>query len=652
MSCKQLALAALLLALAQGAAAAPPVAANGMPVSSLVISEVLPPVPPEQQALMSIPLARGAPAVVLLNAQQTQWRERLSRQRIFRRVKILTEAGVHSHGNFEMFWWGDAKLATVSARTVLPDGSIVDAKDTVHVETSTNPDSTLVTIAFPRVEVGAILDLLVERRDEYFYPEEWVIQEDIPVLESRFLVTPPAGLRFRPVFMRVVEEKAERTEFELDNERMYAWIFHDSPALPEVPNRPPARDIAARLVFVSDGYRYGKIPYGAGWTEVIEIYRKEYEEWIHGKHAQVDALARKVAGTAGSARDKAEALRIALRDRIAVASLAAWMLAKSPDDALASGKGNSADVALLEIAGLRALGVDAHAAGVRRRSSGAAPSGSPAPNLLNDLLVVVPSGLGSRDLVFSPVVDQPVDLPDPDRVGVQAVSYRKSGTELRWIADVDPAENGITRDAALVLGANGGLSGKVTCSPRGFEAARWRRELATRTEDQRKDWIDEQLDDHLSSLRVGGVQVSNLEDVTKPLVVEATISADAAATRAGGRLLVNPRLFARIGAADWAAEQRDVDVDLGRPREDLDTLRLELPAGEPSVPAAPREFEAGPVGTHACDCLVEGTTLKCTRRLRLEKTQVPAASYPSLRDWFRRAADADDQVVVVTMAQP
>src|SRR6185503_20000177 len=96
---RHLAMTAALLALRCALAVAAP-AAPGVLMSDYFIGESLPPITPAERALTAVPSAPGAPAVVLVDAEQTQWAQKISRQRIFRRTKILTEAGVHSHGDY------------------------------------------------------------------------------------------------------------------------------------------------------------------------------------------------------------------------------------------------------------------------------------------------------------------------------------------------------------------------------------------------------------------------------------------------------------------------------------------------------------------------------------------------------------------------
>ena len=188
-----------------------PAVAEKKKIQDLLLSHEFPPVGEAERKLAEVPFAKGAPAAVLLAARQCQWTWldsdlMLSMQEV-RRVKILTEAGVKSHGDLKFDLYGSWRVKKVEARTVLPDGTVVDASGDVHREKSESGVEA-VRVAFPKVQVGAILDFRIETNADAGALSPWFIQERIPVLESRLLLLPPKGLKYRSIPMRLTEEQA------------------------------------------------------------------------------------------------------------------------------------------------------------------------------------------------------------------------------------------------------------------------------------------------------------------------------------------------------------------------------------------------------------------------------------------------------------
>ena len=90
---------------------APAGAADSARAKERLLPEALPPVRPADKALTTVTWAPGAPAVVLLEARQNEWVDIKStsflRARYFRRLKVLTEAGVEPWGDFIYELYGD-----------------------------------------------------------------------------------------------------------------------------------------------------------------------------------------------------------------------------------------------------------------------------------------------------------------------------------------------------------------------------------------------------------------------------------------------------------------------------------------------------------------------------------------------------------------
>jgi len=647
----------LVLALAAAGLLATPAAAKkkrGARQSPLLTGDFLP-IPPEQLRLESVPFAPGAPAVVLLAGEQTAWYPEFATRREVRRIKILTEAGIHEYSDYQATWWGEVRLGKIEARTILPDGTIVDAGEGVNIVEEKNPDGLDITVTFPRVQVGAILDLVYEIRSDYLSVDEFIVQGELPVLESRFLVAPDAGRRFRSGLARMTDDMVEKSQHPFGSSRMHAWVFRDVPPLPDVPNRPPVSDIARKVLLIDEGlFLLGRqFSYAATWKSLINSHRGFYSDWFTEKSKKTKALARSLAPAGANPRDKAETVRLALRERFAIIRTSDWYSADSPDEALERGRGSSADAALLAILMLRELGVDAYPAAIRLRSSGSIPPDVPVPNLLDELLVVMPgAGAGGTDLTWSPSVDQPVDVSSSDRVGVLAVPYRRGAKAPVAIPDLPAERNSLSRSLVLQPKLDGTLDGTLTVRAAGHHAETWRRSLLARDDEGRRTWIQGRLDTHVPSLRVEQYEVQGLDQGGAELVVDLAFSADGALTKAGGRLLLNPFLFGRVQTSDWAAETRELDLKIGRPRESRDSVLVQLPAGISDV-RLPKPFnlDAGAVGSYVSDYSGDGKRLRCSRRHALQQTLFRASAYGPLRAWFTDMAKGDDQSIVLTLAR-
>lgn len=631
--------------------AAPADAAKGVKASDIMLPDGFTPVTDAERSLSSVPFAPGAPAVVLLDAEQYDYQDTFVRTRAARRVKILSEAGAR-WADYEMTFYGEWRLGKIHARTILPDGTEVDASAGVHVESSKDPDITELKVTFPRVAPGAIVDLAYTANADSMQIREWVPQEPIPVIENRLLMTPPLGVRYRTAHARLKPEEIETHDLRSGTNTLYAWIFRNVEPLPSLPNLPPRSDIAKKLILIRESYRYGSVvmPLASDWKTYCKDLARYWDDWLKKRSSDVAKLAAPAAA-APSPRDKAEAIRKILQERVSSTHDTDFPQTDSPDSALAQGRVSSADVGGLAVSMLRSLGVQAHVAAYRHRSTGILPTEFPAPSMLDDVLVAIPgAGPQGAVLYFSATADLPVGSLPLEAMGVHVVPYVKDSPGPTWIPDAAADENRLDREVQLDLALDGSVKGEALLTAKGPQAREWRAELARLSEADRKASIEEMLRDHMPTAQVGAWQVDGLSDDAAELAVAVKWEAEGLAQRAGGRMLLNPFVFERVSASDWGAEKRDFDVWLGRPFTRRDSVTIRMPEGIASVQLpAPAKLEAGEVGGYVSSYAGKDMTLTATRQLRFNETLFPASNWANLKLWFQDMATSDDQSIVFTV---
>jgi nitrogen regulatory protein PII-like uncharacterized protein len=320
----------------------------------------------------------------------------------------------------------------------------------------------------------------------------------------------------------------------------------------------------------------------------------------------------------------------------------------SPDDVLAKGAGSSGAIAGTTVAMLHAVGVDAQLAAIRRRSDGLIPVEFPLPVLLNDMLVRIPAEQGA--VFFSPVADIPVGLLPWDCTDLYAAIYDGKMDKPIKIADFGSADNKTVRETDATLASNGKLTGQSLEHYQGVSAERWRRRLRDEDADTRKATLREHLQTNMPGAQVSSLEITNLDDESKELLVKTQWEAEGYATVAGKRLLFNPNIFSRTLATDWAPAARKYDIDLGSNYETIESLTLKLPegAGEVTIPSV-GPMNAGKVGLYELGFEKSQGKVSTRRHMRLDMHRFSSAGYSGLKHWFTDIAAADDKPVVVSM---
>jgi len=605
----------------------------------------------EERSLSGVPYAEGAPALMLLEAGQNRWEDvNLIRTDYYRRLKILTEAGVEDYSDFTYTLYGDWRVKDVTARTVLPDGTEVDAGEGVFRQRSAESGMQVVSIAFPQVRVGAILDLHITTMIDSVFVTPWIIQSEIPVVQSEFIVVPPVGLKFRKVLFAYDPSKENERKFRVADRGATSWKYEDVAPLPQVPNRPSRSEIAAKLIIIVDSYKDETtyIPLAPDWKGFIKARSEYIDDWIKARHANAADLARQVTGDASTPLDKAEAIRESLQKKVRVEYTSTGRIHDSPDEVLAEGFGTSSDLALTAAAMLRAVGVGNTPVQYRRRSLGLVPPDFPIPSLLDDTILRIDVGEGPT--FFAPAADLPAGRLPWDAQGVLGVPLDGKSVQPIEVPDFRAQDNRTERTTTGKLAADGRITAETSVVFRGVASDRWRRSLQDLDEDGRRELIRDRLRRFIPGLQLTELELRNLENSAMPFALRCSWEAEGYVSSAGQRLLFDPFLFSRIRAEEWPPAERAVPVDLGETYETFDTLNLELPqgSGEVTLPET-RRLNAGPVGMYEVELSSSGGRVIAKRHMKLEIYRFPVQSYDSLRKWFVDVSAVDDSSVVVSM---
>lgn len=625
--------------------------------AELMLKDEYPPIPDAHKQLTSVPFEPGAPAVLLLYAEQRQLLaesdDLLQRVHLYRRVKILNAAGAGEFGDFTFRSFGRWRLQKAEARTVLPDGRIVDAASGIFREQSKGAthetEQNEIRIAWPEVQPGAILDLHLSYIIDEIPNVIWPVQLGLPTLDNRLILEVDGGLVFSTLGEGLTQEETNAQSFRSTRGAAHVWQWTDVPSLTGEPFSPPETESPRRLIVYPREYKSGG--YSAQWAVEWARWTKEQTDefwigWGKRKVNAVTALAQEVAGSAPTPLEKAEAVRKVLRERVRVSIWDYGVTAQSPDDVLAQGSGTPSEIAATGVAMLKAVGVPAELVVYRRRSSGQLPTQVPLPILLDAALFRIAGDKGP--VYVDPTGDTPAGAVPLEARGVFVVPFDGKTTAPIRLGELGVADNRMVNVVRGKLDAAGRLEAEGTFSNYGLAAERRRASYRELDEQGRKERMQRRLRQFMPGAEVESVQIEGLDsDKLLKLVVKWTV--DGYAVPAGKRMLVNLNLLERMDPADWTAETRRNDIYFGEPFDRTDTVLVELPEGATAVAPQGLDAAAPPVGKYTSTQAVVGKNISARRLMRIQMDRVSAAAYPTLKTWLRDIAKTDDQAVVITL---
>jgi hypothetical protein len=289
------------------------------------------------------------------------------------RIKVFTERGRESQSKIDIPFGnlgsGEIKIRDIAARTIKPDGSIVELKkDDVFERTIVKVSGTKVkakSFAMPAVEAGCII--------EYRWREVRVhrdannvrlqFQRDIPVQRVDYLIKPMA---YENSTFSSWTLHGRSSQFVKDKGGFYRTTMTDMPAFHEEARMPPEDQVKIwALVFYSSGTKLDAQKY------YLDLGRRFYDQTKSLMKASDDIkqTAATVIADAKTAEEKLQKLYEFCRTKITNVNNDASGITpderkklkdnKNPSDTLKRGMGTSEDVDLLFAALASASGFDA-----------------------------------------------------------------------------------------------------------------------------------------------------------------------------------------------------------------------------------------------------------------------------------------------------
>lgn len=591
--------------------------------------------------------------------------------RHYLRVKIFTEKGAKELATAEIQFEGKEFVREVAARTIKPDGSIVEAgndaiKDTDVVK-GKRVRNKVKAIAFPAVSPGSIIEYQYTHthpdRLASYVPLEF--SREYPVHFVKYLVKPIQS-EYIPYKMRVMGFQAQATPFQPERngtETHYATTASNVPAFKPEPNMPPENDVRPWLLIYYEEDK--KLTPEKFWKEIGRDSASSFS-----KRIKVDGTIKKTAlevvSGAESGEQKAERLMEYCRKNIKN------VFSDSPDVTAADRKnfkfnehtgdtmkrkiGTGRDINDLFAAMAQAAGLEARLARIADRGFKSFD-----PQMMTPYFLIAAS--------IAVKVDGNWRFYDPaaTRAPKGFLRWQEEGTpalvcdpkEPIFVATPlnPPDRSRTTRRADLELDMDGNVKGKIRLAYSGHRATSRRLELDQDTDAEREQRVLEDLKDQYPGAEITDVKVENVTELDKPLIVSASLVMRGYGQRTGKRMFVQPAFFQAGSKPVFGESQRKYPINFRYPYSDVDRVSIKLPLDLTlDQPTAPGSFKIGETAEYKTSLALGagGQELIYTREFFFgmkDQIYFPAEAYPTLKKVFDHIHEQDGHTMTLKAAQ-
>jgi hypothetical protein len=587
--------------------------------------------------------------------------------------KILRVGG-KDYGIVRADFDADTRITAMRGWCIPAQGKDYEVKEKDAVEASEGiPGGELITdvrvkfLKIPASEVGNIVGYEVEQDVRpYVLEQRWMLQQIVPVVETRYTLQLPPGWEYKTWWMNH-EEVAPATV----GNNQWQWAVKNVPAVKFEREMPPWRGIAAHMV-VSLFPPGGSDKRGFQSWDDMGVYEAGL---TRGRRDASPEIKQKVAELTASAKnplEKMQAIAGFAQREIRYVGLELGIGGYQPHPAtqvFAHRYGDCKDKATLVSSMLSEIGVESYYVVIYSERGAVTSNTPPQFGVFNHVILAVrvPEGVSDPSLVAflnDPKLGKLLIFDPTDEVtpfgqlrGALQANYgllvTPSGGELVAMPQLPAATNSTERFAKLKLDEKGTLSGDIREIRRGDPAVHQRMVLqsVSKNADRIKP-IEASLSNSLGTFQITKASIGNLEQRNLPFVYDYTVVAENYAKTAGDLLLVRPRVIGYESQNFMETkEARKYPVEFPGPWKNSDTFEIALPAGYEVDDLPPPVNADYSFASYHSKAEVNGKTLKYTRTFEIKELSVPVSKAEELKTFYRVIGNDERNTAVLKPGQ-
>jgi hypothetical protein len=618
------------------------------------------PVNPDELKMTSEPLAPGAPAIILYRqVDRDDGRGGHIHEDNYLRIKILTEEG-RKYANIEVpFLKGAEEVVHIEARTIKPNGTIVDFDGRVFEKSllkARRINYLAKTFTLSAVDPGCIIEYRYTLDLQHAYASHWILSEELFTKSARFSLKPYRSSVYLPVSLRWSWQNLPTgVEPTQGPDRIYRMEVSNVLAFQTEDFIPPANELKARVDFVYEsGVSMGDPD--MYWQLIGKNWNDALEKFIGKPKAMEGAVAQSV-----SPSDAPEVKLRKIYERVQHVRNTSFELRKTEqeikrekekldenvEDVWKHGYGDKWQLNWLFLALVRAAGFEAYGCWISSRAEYFFTKKTMQSGHLNETAVLVK--LNGQDLYFNPGAEfAPFGMLNWSETGTPGL--RLDNTGGTWIKTTLPksSESTIQRTGRMKLSENGDLEGKLTVTYTGLEAM-YHRESAIHADEVARTKM---LEDGVT----GQIPVATEAKLTNhpdwnnpeaPLVAEFDLKIPNWTSNAGKRVVLPAAVFVAHEKHIFEHAHRVYPIYFEYPYEKIDEITVALPAGWQVSNLPPGESLDGHVVTYNLKVENNQETLHLTRKLTIDFLLLEQKYYAALRNFFQTVRTGDEEQILL-----
>lgn len=629
-----------------------------LPAAVFAADEWLP-INPADLALKDNPASPGSHAMILYREEHTDSMQSFVTEYI--RIKIFTEEG-KKYGDVEIpFVKGSSDVKDVRARTIRPDGSIVNFEGKPFEKTVVKAGGVKVlekTFSLPDVQPGCIIEYKyrLQYDTDYYWNVSWEVQRDLYTREAKFSIKPPTGAN-APALMWTTIGLQKDVKLQKQKDGSYALDLQDVAGVQREDYSLPDSLLFGRVEFF---FQFGESKTAQQfWKDINKSWNDDIDKFVNKKSALEQFVAQTVsAGDSPEAKlqkiyarvqqirnvsyeDKTqlEAKREKLKDN------------NNVEDVLKHGYGTGAQINWLFLGLARAAGFEANEVYIVPRTRGIFRANLENARQLSADVVRVK--VGKEDVYLDPGSKYyPYGwLPWFETSAGGLVINKQREAEI--ITTPSPKSEDATseRHVTLQLAADGSATGTLVVDYTGMWASAVRDDERNDDDTGRRKDMTDQIKGWLpADAKFEITKTTSWDGTNEPLQIEGTLTLPSFGTTAGNKILVPATPFSAPEPRSFHSATRTNNIYFRYPYQEHDDIALKLPAGYQveSLPS-PQQIPSGPI-QYSVSMTKQANEIDSKRNFNEAGMIYDVKYYGAIRHVFDMVKSGDDEQAVLEPA--
>ena len=620
------------------------------------------PITPEELKMTSEPKAPGAPAIILYRQiDRDDSDARTPHEYNYVREKIFTEEG-RKYADVEIpFFKENENVVGIRARTIRPDGSIVNFDGKVYekeIVKARGVKFLAKTFTLSDVQAGSIIEYhyMVDFAENYVFNSHWTLSEELFTKLGKYSCKPYGQFALQWSWPNGLPQGTappqKQTDARGDFIRMEA---RDIPAFQVEDDMPPENAIKFMVDFIYSDGDVEREP-EKYWKKRGKRLYDQAESFVGKRKAMEQAVSQIV-----SPNDSPETKLQKIYARVQQLRNTSFEREKTEqeqkrdkekeinnvEDLWKRGYGNGYQITWLFLGLARAAGFDASPVMISTRDDHFLRK-----NLMNgrDLRTnVVVVRLDGKDKYFDPgYIFTPFGLLPWFETDTPGLKLDKDGGTWVMTSLPDSSDSQIVNKADLKMNSEGTLEGKLTVTLTGLEAA-WRR-FEERNEDEahRKKFLEDYVRETVpATIEVDLTNKPDWASSSPSLVAEYNLKVPGWVSGAGKRALLPVGLFSAPEKHVYEHATRVHPLYFQFMYQKADDVQIELPLGW-QVSSLPQPVsQDAKLIVYNLKTENKNGTLHLERHLTVDLITLEQKYYPTLRNFYQMVKNSDEQQIVL-----